>query len=372
MFAFDPDSFLTEAEELDCENTIKSLLSANEKIDYYLWHLKYEIFCDDKKYSKLGTFADICKYLRKEHDFPLSVNTCYDRALAYKEKRIITDKLGIDISHLQISGHALQELRKIKDLARKELVLKKALKNAKNNSSNQITEPDIKIALSEVEREEQLAADDSLVPGSVQLKLIGGDFTDEEQVKQKQSRVGQVSYLYISGAPDANLNLEEKSGLPQYRTEGERLEYTIIEDTTAESDTSRNSFQSHNQGLSFPKGRIFLWNKMRFRSTAEIAIAYALDCQNVEVYFPNCIARCHEQGVPTNKEPDFLVIHKGRTGILEVDGPHHTSERRVLEQERERFFRLKSVRIVERYEAQRCINEPHDVVREFLRLLTMN
>lgn len=377
MFPFDPNLFLTESEELDCENTIKSLLSANEKIDYYLWHLKYEILCDEKKRSKLlGTFQDICNYLRDEHEFPLSVNTCYDRALAYEEKRIVTDMLKIDISHFKISQHALLKLRLVKDLARKELVLTEALKIAKNNSRNKITEPGIKKARRKVEREEQLAADDSLVPGSVQLKLIGGDFIGEEpieeKIKQKPSLVGQVCRLYISGAPDANLNSEEKFGLPQYQSEGKSLEFTIIEDTTiAESDISRNASQSHNQGLRFPKGRIYLWKGMRFRSQAEIAIAHALDCQNA-MYLPNCIARCHEQGVPTNKEPDFFVIHKGRTGILEVDGPHHTSERRVLEQERERLFRLHGVRIVERYEAQRCENKPHDVVREFLRLLTMD
>lgn len=377
MLAFDPNPFLTESEELDCENTIKSLLRANEDIDYYLWHLKYEILRGNKKSLKLGTFADICNYLRSENKISFSLNSCYDRALAYEERRIIADMLGINISHLQISQHALLESRKIKDLAIKELVLKKALKNAKNNPSNQITEPDIKNALSEVEREEKLATDDSLVSGSVQLKLIGGDFIGEEpieeEMKQKQNTVGQVRRLYISGAPDANLNLEEKFELPQYQTEGEFIEFTIIEDTTiAESDTSRNGSQSHNQGLNFYNSQIYLWKGMRFRSQAEIAIAHALDCQNA-MYLPNCIARCRDsQGARTNKEPDFLIIHKGRTGILEIDGPHHTSERRVSEQERERLFRLHGVRIVERYEAQWCIQKPHDVVREFLRLLTMD
>lgn len=363
MFAFDPNSFLTASEELDCQNTIESLLSADEKIDYYLWYLKYKILRGKKKSLKFGTFAHICRYLCREHKLSFSLNSCYDRALTYEEKRIIADMLGINISHLPISQHALQELRKIKDLATKELVLKKALKNVKNNPSNQITEPDIKNALREVKRE-----------GSVQLKLIDGGFIGEEpieeEMKQKQSRVGQVYRLNISGTTDANLNLEEKFELPQYQTEGEFIEFTITEDTTAESDTSRNSLQPHNQAVNFYDNRIYEWKGMRFRSQSEIAIAYVLDRLGI-TFCPNSIVRVNDPnnpGVRVNKEVDFLIFYQGNSGILEVDGPQH-EKYRVEEQERDRMFRHIGIRVIERYAAKKCKNQPYAVVAEFLKLL---
>lgn len=379
MLAFDKYELLSELEEIECEDTINSLLRADSEIDYYLWRLKYEIFCDGRKHSKkLGSFEQTCRHLQREHNF-FATQTCYDRALAQEERRIIKEELQINISHIKKpSVYAMLELRKVKELAEKKLVLARALEIVKKNCSNQLTANDIKNALSEIKQEIELPTGDSLVlsPVPVQLKLIDENFIDEElareETKQKPSRVGQVYRLYVSGVPDAHLNLGEIFDPPQCQIKDEFLEFKIVEDTSAESDTSRNSNQSHNQGFNFYNSQIYSWKGMRFRSQVEIIIAHALDCQDV-MYLPNCIARFNNsQGVRTNKEPDFFVIHHGKTGILEIDGPHHIPERRVLEQERERLFRLHGVRIVERYEAQRCKNKPHDVVREFLQLLAMS
>jgi hypothetical protein len=52
-----------------------------------------------------------------------------------------------------------------------------------------------------------------------------------------------------------------------------------------------------------------------------------------------------------------------------VDGSHHTPLRRVEEQERERFFRHYRILIIERFDAERCYNQPDGVVQEFLQLL---
>ena len=54
--------------------------------------------------------------------------------------------------------------------------------------------------------------------------------------------------------------------------------------------------------------------------------------------------------------------------MLEVDGFCHTPERRVEEQERERYFERNGVRLY-RFDSKKCEKEPDKVVDEFLELL---
>ena len=70
-------------------------------------------------------------------------------------------------------------------------------------------------------------------------------------------------------------------------------------------------------------------------------------------------------------EPDFVVWHDGKLGVLEVDGPWHNG-RAADEHERDRRFREHGVRVVERYPAERCWSMPEQIVAEFLALLKRN
>jgi very-short-patch-repair endonuclease len=114
----------------------------------------------------------------------------------------------------------------------------------------------------------------------------------------------------------------------------------------------------------------------RFRSKTEIEIAKELDRAGV-LFFPNCGARLNGYSLPNDLEnvrrtyePDFLVCAGGRWGILEVDGePYHPAERAAYDHERDRLFKNHGIRVVERYDASRCWSNPHEVVREFLKLL---
>lgn len=119
-----------------------------------------------------------------------------------------------------------------------------------------------------------------------------------------------------------------------------------------------------NQGI----GAQYTWNNLNFRSKTEIEIAKALDRTGI-LFLPNCKARLNTPQGRRNIEADFLVCHEGKWGILEVDGPHHTPLRRVEEQERERLFRHYRILIIERFDAERCYNQPDRVVQEFLELL---
>ncbi len=121
----------------------------------------------------------------------------------------------------------------------------------------------------------------------------------------------------------------------------------------------------HNQAA---QGRALrVWNNLNFRSQSEIRIAQALDRARV-LFFPNCRGRVGpDRG---NREVDFLVCHKGRWGILEVDGePFHPPSRTAEDHARDRIFREHGVPVVEHFEATQCYERADEVVARFLQLL---
>lgn len=111
------------------------------------------------------------------------------------------------------------------------------------------------------------------------------------------------------------------------------------------------------------------WKNFGFRSASEIKIAQALDDAGV-MFFPNCKVRLGTAENRNNREPDFLICHKGKCGILEVDGePFHPASRTVADHERDRQFKLHGITVTEHYDATRCYKEPTAVVKEFLSIL---
>ncbi|MFM2063406.1 MAG: Secreted effector protein PipB2 [Cyanobacteriota bacterium] len=156
----------------------------------------------------------------------------------------------------------------------------------------------------------------------------------------------------------------------------------IIENTnlilpkTPENDNTVNKPENidvdntyNNQGVQFRSDRkIHTWERLRFRSKTEIKIAEALDRTGV-LFVPNSSARLTTPKGRENKEADFLICYNSKWGVLEVDGPFHTAERRVEEQERERIFKKNGIKVVERFDAQRCYNNPDEVVQEFFKMI---
>lgn len=128
----------------------------------------------------------------------------------------------------------------------------------------------------------------------------------------------------------------------------------------------------HNQGVEFPGAEIrppLVWANLRFRSQSEVRIAQELDRRGV-MYLPNCLARLNVDGRRGNREPDFLICHDGKWGVLEVDGaPFHPAARAAQEYERDRLFKSHGIRVVERFDASRCYQSPEAVVTTFLNLL---
>ncbi|MBV6466543.1 MAG: hypothetical protein PGMFKBFP_01859 [Anaerolineales bacterium] len=114
-----------------------------------------------------------------------------------------------------------------------------------------------------------------------------------------------------------------------------------------------------------------IWNNLRFRSKTEVKIAEALEKEKV-LFFPNCKARLGFTE-RQNLEPDFLVCYKGKLGILEIDGsPYHPASRSAHEHKRDRLFLAHGISLVQRFDANECYENPENVVKQFLYLLTQN
>ncbi|MEA5530593.1 pentapeptide repeat-containing protein [Dolichospermum sp. UHCC 0684] len=133
--------------------------------------------------------------------------------------------------------------------------------------------------------------------------------------------------------------------------------------------TPENDNNINNQGIQFySNSTIHTWENLRFRSKTEIKIAEALDRTGV-LFVPNSLARLNTPKGRENKEADFLICYHGKWGVLEVDGPFHTAERRVEEQEKERIFKKNGIKVVERFDSERCYNNPDEVVQEFFKMI---
>jgi hypothetical protein len=120
---------------------------------------------------------------------------------------------------------------------------------------------------------------------------------------------------------------------------------------------------AHNQA---PDAAI-VWKNLRFRSVTELRVAQALDDRKV-LFWPNCRARVGET-TRHSLEVDLLVCHKGRFGILEVDGPHHTPRRAVWDHSKDRLFQMHGILIAQHFDGGRCFENADGVVEEFLKLL---
>ena len=71
-----------------------------------------------------------------------------------------------------------------------------------------------------------------------------------------------------------------------------------------------------------------------------------------------------------NREPDFLICHEGRWGILQGDGePYHPPTRAVQDHEWDRLFMRHGVQLGQHYDGAQCRDRPDEVVATFLTLL---
>lgn len=127
----------------------------------------------------------------------------------------------------------------------------------------------------------------------------------------------------------------------------------------------------HEVGLNncfFKSDRVIKHDELGFRSPAEISIYDELKKRRL-LFFPNAAAILGESG--KKREPDFLVCHKGKWGVLEVMGQsYHTDA--VKDHDRARLFKEHGLLCIEFFPANRCEGQPDKVVDEFLSLFEIH
>jgi very-short-patch-repair endonuclease len=133
-----------------------------------------------------------------------------------------------------------------------------------------------------------------------------------------------------------------------------------------------NSAQANNAG----QGNAPIeWGGLYLRSEAEKRIAESLDKQGI-LFFANARGRVSLNGAMISNgelngrvEVDFLVLHQGKSLILEVDGKHHNEQSQtVRDYARDRVL-LKSGVPTIRFVGRDCLDRPDAVVSECLSIL---
>lgn len=117
-----------------------------------------------------------------------------------------------------------------------------------------------------------------------------------------------------------------------------------------------------NQGLPIGTSPIYTHNGFNYRSKSEISVAQELDKRNI-LFLPNCRA----SRAPVSREADFLVFHRGKVAVLEVDGPTHAG-RAAEDHKRDFFFEEQGIH-VHHFVAEEAYNSPQVVVAKFLQLM---
>lgn len=140
--------------------------------------------------------------------------------------------------------------------------------------------------------------------------------------------------------------------------------FILPDNNTNSPEEIIESEEDNQQTLSNPEEKIYHWNNLRFRCEEQVKIAEALDRANI-FFFPNSKARLTTPEGRQNQEPDFLIFHQGKLGILEICHPDTEKD-----EERDRYFASAGICTIYYCEAHRCSQEADRVVQEFLELLS--
>lgn len=117
---------------------------------------------------------------------------------------------------------------------------------------------------------------------------------------------------------------------------------------------------------------VIMYGELKFGSKTEVRIAQELESRKV-LFFPLAVAVKAETGVnyKDHREVDFLVVHDGVVGILEVAGPNHNG-RQITDIEKDRWFQSAGIICLKTYPAELCWSDPAEVVDGFLSYLALH
>lgn len=111
-----------------------------------------------------------------------------------------------------------------------------------------------------------------------------------------------------------------------------------------------------------------VYNEMTLGSQAEVRLAQEFENRRV-LFFPRPLAVRADTGERylDHQEPDFVVCHDGKWGVLEVS--HFSPESSQIDDEKADWLEKSGVRTVFHFPVERCYIEPGAVVDEFLKAL---
>lgn len=135
-----------------------------------------------------------------------------------------------------------------------------------------------------------------------------------------------------------------------------------------------------NQGNNFYNSDIIKYDSLNYRSSAEVAIAKAIDKYNEGLigsdylriyYMPNNLLvtnKKNKHGFRDKIEADFTIFVPAiGNGILEVDGEQHNDLKvRKRDAFKENIWRSMGFRVIERFSAADCLNDPVKVLNLFI------
>ena len=118
------------------------------------------------------------------------------------------------------------------------------------------------------------------------------------------------------------------------------------------------------------KKQVLTYNEMKFASQSEIRIAQEFERRKV-LFFPLPLAVRNDTGdlYKDHREVDFLVCQEGAWGVLEV--AFHP-DRYEQDAEKDIWFKKSGLLCIQHYTAERCYNQPAQVVDEFLNILAQH
>ncbi|MFB2974422.1 pentapeptide repeat-containing protein [Aerosakkonema sp. BLCC-F183] len=201
------------------------------------------------------------------------------------------------------------------------------------------------------------------------LKSVLKRYLRRNQVNLHRTQVIGVnlSGADLSGASLTIANLSETKLLFATLNEADSpqpdLAGAIIHDVNTQSVE-----QGHNQETqSHSQEEIYYWNDLPLRSHEQVKIAEALDRTNV-IFIPNTKVRLTSSERKENKEADFLIFYKGKSGILVIKNALSEQDGGGF-RECDRILQSHGISIIQYYDAIRCSESPDRVVQEFLAIL---
>lgn len=109
--------------------------------------------------------------------------------------------------------------------------------------------------------------------------------------------------------------------------------------------------------------KTYEWNGWQFPTEAHLKIAQTLENTGT-IFTSNAKLRITTQAGKQNQQFDFLIFHQAKWGILQINTGTNPLNPQNL------FSQNPDISIIQHYQASRCIENPAEIVQEFLKILT--